>query len=139
VTSGLDNSLTSVGHDRPNLTNPNAIYTGQKITQQTSGNRQYLQSGSFAQIPASELGTYGNIGRNSFRGPKYFNVDAEVSRLFPIHDRLTLDLRIEAFNVFNHPNFNPPSSTTLTSSTFGQITTQNGNARLFQGALKVFF
>lgn len=137
VTSGQDNSLTAIGHDRPNLVLPNDVYTHQKITQNKSG-RQYLNTAAFAQIPTSALGTYGNISRNSFRGPAYYDVDSEISRLFPLHGRLTLDLRLEAFNVLNHPNFNPPTST-LTSSIFGQITSQNGNARLFQGAVKILF
>jgi hypothetical protein len=138
VTSGQDNSLTSIGHDRPNLVDPIHAYTGQKITRDTAGNRYYLVRSSFAQIPAGAFGSYGNIGRNTFTGPKYFNIDAEISRLFPIHESLALDLRFEAFNVLNHPNFNSPVST-LTSSTFGQITGQNGNPRLFQGAVKILF
>jgi len=137
VTAGQDNSLTAVGNDRPNLIQPNNVYTHDKIMQNKSG-RQYLNTSAFAQIPASAFGSYGNIGRNAFRGPAYYNVDSEVSRLFPIHGRLTLDLRLEAFNLLNHPNFNPPTST-LSSSIFGQITSQNGNARLFQGAIKLLF
>ncbi|MHB8887472.1 MAG: TonB-dependent receptor [Acidobacteriaceae bacterium] len=138
VTAGQDNSLTSIGNDRPNLIKPNDVYTHQGITQSASGNRYYIHPSAFSEIPASAFGTYGNIGRNSFRGPSYFNVDTALSRMFPVHERLTLDLRLEAFNVLNHPNFNPPASG-LTSSTFGQITSQNGNARLFQGAIKFLF
>jgi hypothetical protein len=137
VTAGQDNSLTAVGNDRPNLVHPNDIYTHDKIMRNKS-QRQYLNTSAFAEIPASAFGTYGNISRNAFRGPAYFDVDSEVSRLFPLRGRLTLDLRLEAFNLLNHPNFNPPSSG-LTSSTFGQITSQNGNARLFQGAIKILF
>ena len=137
VLAGQDNSLTAIGRDRPNLVDPNNAYTHQKIGT-LAAQRQYLHTSAFAEIPASAFGTYGNIGRNSFRGPSYYDVDSEVSRLFPIRGQLTLDLRLEAFNLLNHPNFNPPNST-LTSSIFGQITSQNGNARLFQGAIKILF
>ncbi len=138
VTAGQDNSLTSIGHDRPNLINAHNVYTHQGITQSPSGNRYYIHPSSFAQISSSAFGGYGNIGRNTFRGPSYYNLDSEISRMFPIHERLNLDLRLEAFNLLNHPNFNPPASV-LTSGTFGQITSQNGNARLFQGAIKILF
>ncbi len=43
-------------------------------------------------------GTYGNIGRNSFRGPQSLQFDAQVSRIFPIHENWTTTLRLEAFN-----------------------------------------
>jgi hypothetical protein len=71
-----------------------------------------------------------------------------LSRTFPLHERLALNLRMEAFNVLNHPNFAAPgssgfagSSTSLVSSTFGQVTsTVNGyGARIFQGAIKLTF
>jgi hypothetical protein len=70
-----------------------------------------------------------------------FQFDSQVSRLFPLHEHLSLDLRLEAFNVLNHPNFTFSSVTqTISSSTFGQIGTQAGaGARVFQGAAKIVF
>lgn len=135
VTSGIDNSLTDIGHDRPNLVNPAIAYTRQKLTSTTAGNRSYLNPGAFAQL--STPGTYGNIGRNSFNGPKKVQFDAEVSRLFPVWESVNLDFRVEAFNVLNHPNFNNPNAG-LNSSTFGQVTSA-GSARVFQGAFKILF
>lgn len=134
ITSGQDNSLTDIGHDRPNLVNPAGVYTGQKLFATSAGNRYYLNGSAFTE---NALGTYGNVGRNEFFGPKYMNVDAEISRLFPIKERVNLDFRLEAFNVLNHPNFNNPNAS-LNSSTFGQITGAQG-ARVFQGAFKVLF
>jgi len=90
------------------------------------------------------LGGYGNIGRNAFRTPPYLQFDSQISRLFPIHERLNLDLRLEAFNVLNHPDFgvgNLGANQSLTSSTFGQVSsTAAGNAaRVFQGSIKFIF
>jgi hypothetical protein len=98
------------------------------------------------------VGTYGNVGRNSFRGPKALQFDAQISRIFTIHESLTTTLRLEAFNVLNHPDFQPPSSTTtgslpantgsaavLTSSTFGQVSATFNQARIFQGSIKINF
>jgi hypothetical protein len=42
--------------------------------------------------------------RNSFRGPGYWNLDMQVSKVFPIHERVNLEFRAEGFNIFNHHN-----------------------------------
>jgi hypothetical protein len=42
--------------------------------------------------------------RNSFRGPGAWNLDAAVSKTFPIHERMNLVFRAEGFDVFNHHN-----------------------------------
>jgi Carboxypeptidase regulatory-like domain len=145
VVSGVDNSLTAVNNDRPNVVNPNGVYTGRKILSGKPTNAQYINLSAFATNPA---GTFGNSGRNAYRGPKFLQVDTALSRTFPLHERLALNLRMEAFNVLNHPNFAAPgssgyagSSTSLVSSTFGQVTsTVNGyGARIFQGAVKLTF
>jgi hypothetical protein len=134
ITSGIDNSLTDNGHDRPNLVSPNNVYTGRKITQTIAGNRLFLNSSAFAQ---NATGTFGNAGRNEFRGPKFVEVDAALSRTFPLPEKLSLDLRLESFNVLNHPNFSNPGGS-LSSSTFGQISS-SAAPRIFQGAVKIIF
>ncbi|HEY1984778.1 MAG TPA: TonB-dependent receptor [Terracidiphilus sp.] len=44
------------------------------------------------------------IQRNSFRGPGYWNLDLQVTKTFPIHERMNLEFRAEGFNIFNHHN-----------------------------------
>jgi hypothetical protein len=153
VTSGQDNSLTDVGNDRPNLVPGESPYAKVKFNRASGEvNRKYLNPDAFAQITAPcgtnvngcpELGSYGNVSRNAFRTPPFFQLDSQVSRIFPLHERLNLDLRLEAFNVLNHPNFSGPSTSSLlvTSSTFGQVSsTATGNAaRVFQGSVKLIF
>jgi hypothetical protein len=162
VTSGQDNSLTDIGNDRPNLVAGVSPYAEVKFHGgNTSGeaNREYLNPAAFAQITApcdtgpngayvangcTALGGYGNIGRNAFRTPPYLQFDSQISRLFPVHERLNLDFRLEAFNVLNHPDFGVGTlgaSQALTSSTFGQVSsTASGNsARVFQGSVKLIF
>lgn len=150
VTSGQDNSFTAVGSDRPNLVAGASPYTRVKFLSVGAANRQYLNPAAFAQVvagcPTTPLspatcpgyGTYGNISRNSFRGPSSLQFDAQVSRIFPIHESLAATLRLEAFNVLNHPNFSTPSAT-LTSSTFGQVSSTSNQARIFQGSVKLTF
>lgn len=58
--------------------------------------------------------TLGTLGRNTLRGPGYFNVDLSIIRRFRITERLRFDFRVEAFNLFNTVNylFDPAGSTT---------------------------
>lgn len=136
VYSGQDNSLTDGGADRPNLIHPNNVYTGKAITKTNAGNRYWINASAFAQ---NATGTYGNVGRNEFRGPKFFQMDAELSRFFSINQKFTLDTRLESFNVLNHPNFSTPNPI-LSSPSFGQISsTTSYGARIFQGGLKLIF
>ncbi len=156
VISGQDNSLTDVALDRPNLVPGVNPYHKVKFNKASGeANREYLNPAAFAQVTApcgtnlngcAELGTYGNESRNAFRTPPYFQLDSQISRIFPIHDSLAMDFRLEAFNVLNHPNFglgSLGSNQTLTSSTFGQVSsttsTPPNQARVFQGSLKVVF
>jgi hypothetical protein len=164
VTSGQDNSFTNIGNDRPNLVPGVPIYLHQQIRSGTGqANRGYLNPAAFAQVTAgcptpispvtcAGYGTYGNIKRNSFRGVTNYQFDAQISRIFPIHESLNFTLRLEAFNVLNHPNFNLPTGTTtgtpggptgqmavLTSGTFGQVSTTANQPRIFQGSIKFNF
>jgi hypothetical protein len=151
VTSGQDNSFTDVGNDRPNLVPGVPIYQKVAFRQQSGAtNREYLNPLAFAQVTAAcptpispltcpQYGTYGNVGKNSFRAPPAFQLDAQVSRLFPIYEALTVDLRLEAYNALNHPNFGNPDAK-VSDGTFGQISGTNlTSARVFQGALEFSF
>jgi hypothetical protein len=164
VTAGQDNSLTDVGQDRPNLIPGVPVYLHHALRSGTGeANRGYLNPAAFAQVTAGcpipltpttcpGYGTYGNIGRNSFRGNTNYQFDAQISRIFPIHESLSATFRLEAFNVLNHPNFNIPTGSTvgtlgnttggagsLASSTFGQVSTTSNQARVFQGSVKLEF
>jgi hypothetical protein len=52
----------------------------------------------------------GNLGRNSVRGFALFQQDFSIRRTLRLSDKLQLQARVEAFNVFNHPNFSSPLS-----------------------------
>ena len=49
--------------------------------------------------------TFGNMGRNIFRGPKFVNLDTSVGKSWQLTERFKLQLRGEFFNILNHPNF----------------------------------
>jgi Carboxypeptidase regulatory-like domain/TonB dependent receptor-like, beta-barrel len=55
-------------------------------------------------------GTFGNMERNSLRGPGYWRVDASLFKHFPLGADRLLEVRIEAVNLFNHVNLGNPDS-----------------------------
>jgi len=93
--------------------------------------------------------TEGTLGRNAFRGPGDINMDIALSKHFKFfEDKLDAELRMDAFNVFNHANWGNPSGTcssstcspitNIDSTEFGQVTTTLG-PRVVQIALHVRF
>ena len=67
----------------------------------------------------------------------FSHVDIALSRSFRLREWFTLQTRAEAFNSLNHVNFGGPN-TTVSSSTFGQITGA-GAQRVLQGSMKLVF
>jgi len=65
--------------------------------------------------------TFGNMGRNVLRADGRNNVDLSVFRIFPIKERVKVQLRVEAFNATNSVDFSAPVSN-INVSNFGQIT-----------------
>lgn len=66
--------------------------------------------------------TYG-IPRNLLRGPHQTNFDLALAKTTALKENMSLEFRVECFNIFNHPEFaNPSTNVDLTFSTFGQIT-----------------
>jgi Carboxypeptidase regulatory-like domain len=156
ITDGVDISLTDTGNDRPNVVPGVNPKTGIKLqgghNPASAATRGWLTATAFCSNQAScasynvAPGTFGDLGRNAIDGPMYFQNDAEISRLFPIKERVNIRVRLEAFNFLNHPSFDNPgsssagsSATSLSSSTFGQISNTSIAARIFQGSVKVIF
>jgi hypothetical protein len=63
--------------------------------------------GSSVMIPPPP-GTFGTMGRNTFRDPGLFNMDLSVTKQWKFRERLTAQFRAEFFNILNHPNFANP-------------------------------
>ena len=64
----------------------------------------------------NNTGAFGNLGRNVFRGPAVFNMDLSLFKSFVLAEDMRLQLRAEAFNVFNIQNWDVPSVLTLNSN-----------------------
>ncbi len=82
--------------------------------------------------------TFGDAGRATLRNPRHTNFDMALFKHFAIKESYAFEFRAEAFNVFNHTEWNGFASTTQTDSNFLYI---NGvhNPRILQLALKFIF
>ena len=67
----------------------------------------------------------GTLGRNVLNGFGAAEVDLTLRRQFKLYERLSLQARADFFNLFNHPNFGPPTNY-MTSPLFGQATQMLG-------------
>ena len=74
---------------------------------------------------------FGNTHRNQFRGPGVTNINASVVRGFHIYHESEFQVRVEAFNLLNHPQLTSNPSAQVGGGTFGYITTF-GNTRSLQ-------
>jgi len=88
-------------------------------------------------FPSAALGTYGNSGRDILFGPRFFNMNTSLAKSFKLRwlgEAGLLQIRIDAFDVLNHPNFGQPNAsvvpgtvgvTTSTSTISSAITQRN--------------
>ena len=106
---GVDNASTDEGgYDRPN-------YIGGSVTAANQTTGGWFNRSAFAEAPA---GQFGDVGRNTAAAPGIFNIDAELHKDFvmPYSEHHRLQLRFEAFNVLNHPNWGEPNANILAGS-----------------------
>ena len=92
------------------------------------------------------IGNIGNVPRNYWRGPGFFNVDMTVAKVFHITEQKLVEFRAEFFNLLNKANFaNPDLNSSrgpyvdLSKPDAGKIIRTLGNPRLIQFALKLRF
>jgi hypothetical protein len=140
---GLDNSVTQNGYDRPNATGVSPYPSDQKTAQWYNG----------AAFVVAPLGTYGNVGRNTLAAPPVFGFDAHLHKswIMPYSEHHQVQLRFEAFNVLNHPNWGGPNGNILAGaaipgtpagsahSGFGVISSLATPMRQLQVAMKYTF
>jgi Carboxypeptidase regulatory-like domain len=143
---GGDYNLDGVGQDRPNFmghgigslyshnnpadgifvdTNPIGCgYAGAQssnIAQCNSDNGVTTPNKFFIGPPGTGV-KFGTLGRNVFRGPWFVGLNTSVAKSFKLTEALQLQIRVDAFNVLNHPNFDN-INTDLAGSCFGCATT----------------
>ena len=142
------------GQDRSNIGSssmdrPNAV-AGQSSKLSNPTPNEWFNVQAFALQPQY---TFGNLGRNTVIGPPLFSVDFSLKKDMSFTEQLKLQLRLDAFNAFNHPNFGSPNNGLAAdhldaggvpipgSGGFGTITSLNSNVsmRQLQVSLKLVF
>lgn len=128
----LDNSNTGRSNlgfgsnDRPNQ-------IGDPRVDDPSPDR-WFDPGAFALPP---YGSFGDVGRNTVEGPGYANVNLAALKQFSLARGARLQVRVEAFNLFNRTNFNQPDNF-FGSPTFGQVLSADSPRRVQFGAKLLF-
>jgi hypothetical protein len=143
--------LTGLGTLRPDLLGP-VQYVNQPLP---NGNIQWFApsvctepctGATFGLATAPGTLHFGNLGRNAIIGPGFNNVDFSLIKKTKITERFSHEMRFEAFDLFNHPNFGQPGRLAQAgSTTFGVInstrfaTGDSGSSRQLQFAMKLLF
>jgi hypothetical protein len=103
----------------------------------------WINRAAFA-VPAAE--TWGNLGKNAFRGPALWQIDTAVQRRIALRERMALVLRGEVFNALNRAQYGNPLADISAPATFGRITTLvnsapagSGTPRQFEIAARLVF
>lgn len=135
VFSGAPNALTGTANQRANSVPGVAVYTNGFLNNQATKRGTYIKAAAFV---ANPVGTFGDTGRNAYRGPGYTDFDGGVSKNLATLENFKLMFRFEAFNFLNHTNLTGPPTNTLTSGTFGEIASDYG-PRVLQFALRASF
>lgn len=139
VNLGFDRARAQVrsggGGQRPDLK------PGSSSNPVLGGPNQYFDPSSFLLPPEGYLGT---LGRNTLVGPGLTNFDFSLSKRLTMGEKRTLSFRAEFFNLFNHANYDVPSSVTVFLSTgpasgVGRITRTITTSRQVQFGLKFVF
>src|SRR5436190_5089465 len=120
-------SLTGLNNQRP-------VIVGDPALTNPDENQWFTIAAFAPNVP----GSWGNTPKGYLRGPGFWTVDLAVSRNLGVGGSKHVEVRIEAFNVFNTVNLGNPN-VTFGNANFGRITTTAGGPRIMQFAAKYVF
>jgi len=112
--------------DMPNLVGPVHKYNPRS----TPGTLTYFSQSSFTAtqcalvsgaLTGPDCGSFGTANRRFFHGPGFNNTDFGITKIVPVTEAMSFEIRGEFFNVFNHAQFTNPSGD-ISSSSFGNVT-----------------
>ena len=137
------------GADRPDQVGVPHLSTSRKIREDYFG--LGADNASYFSVPINvpggtgpNQGRFGTLGRNTFRGPAYYDFDFALIKSTPIGRRssgielMDLQFRAEFFNLFNVVNMGLPANT-LAGAGFGEISRTAGTSRQIQFSLKLIY
>ena len=138
----------ATGADRPDLIGRPDLSTGRSVREDYFGRGADNSSYFYIPIGIAEgtgpnHGRFGTLGRNTFRGPAFHNMDIALIKDTSFGHRGngefgTVEFRAEFFNIFNVVNFGLPSNV-VRGSGFGIISKTAGNSRQIQFSLKLIY
>jgi hypothetical protein len=134
IIAAADTAGSLESFDRPNLV------PGVSVSLPNPSPAKWFNTAAFVRQTTG----FGSAGRNILTAPGFQDVDAAITKITAIRERVSLQFRVEAFNLLNHPNFGQPANS-ITSATFGQITSTRttrgdlGSSRQLQLSLKLIF
>ncbi|MGH9906434.1 MAG: hypothetical protein ACRD8U_12735, partial [Pyrinomonadaceae bacterium] len=163
IANGVDrNGDGQTGPDRPDLANPNAPHNTRAVVASAASDpcRLAAPGGTGLRNPDTGLCVTRNdvyvvqaaansgfpgaatLGRNTERSNPIENFDMTFFKIFRVRENLKLEYRIDAFNVFNHPQFSGIPGVNVTDTSPGSFLNYNqinGGGRTMQMGLKIIF
>lgn len=100
-----------------NLQTPDQMKENVEIFGKVGGDGTYFDTTAFQRVTQVR---FGNVGRNTMRGPGVANLDMSLFRTFKLSPQMNLQFRAEAFNFTNTPHFSNPNGN-VNSSNFGKV------------------
>ena len=128
-----DPSLTGIGTNSISGVRCQVVTDPQKYAHDFYNN---FNTAAFALAP---IGTFGNTGVGVLRQPPFWNLDAAMDKRISIKERATLRLRFQAFNVFNHTEFNTIGTTYQWNAAGVNLNTTTGQYTATQPARQMAF
>ena len=125
----VDNSAigTLTGYNYANASGNSAIFasplTSIPTTCANAVNTPCLSTSQFAPASGGVPTGFGSVGRNSIYGPHFFDADIALMKDIRIKERLTFSFGAQAYNAFNHPNFDNPVAD-ISNPLFGHTTAE---------------
>jgi outer membrane receptor protein involved in Fe transport len=131
ILSGVDNARSGTSNQRADLIGDPTLPDSRSTEDQAL---QWFNAAAFA---PNTLGTFGNTGRNAYRGPASRTLDFSVAKALSVHGGWKAQLRLDAFNALNSVNLGLPV-TSRNSGNFGRILTA-ADPRILQLAVRFSF
>src|SRR5262249_22933517 len=106
------NTVSSVRQTPANCSG-NCLHMGEVFNDPASSFKFYSISTQAGQFATPAAGDFSNTGRNFFRGPGFFGMDASFAKNVRLTERFKLQLRADASNLTNHPSFDIPTASAV--------------------------
>jgi hypothetical protein len=116
ITNPIVPMVAGVSAKQAELQGTTGVNAGQPVLNAADFGPQFLAPGQGGVPPCDATGCdlyeslYSTTGRNLFRAPFQFRIDTTLAKEFQIRERFRLRFNFDAFNLFNHPNFDAPNN-----------------------------